>query len=90
MVSNQGHQGNQENHGSDKTMLQTWFSNILVTNEDEGGWELGITNFHVASQNLVYLLILKILFKTNNQASQNQDHQDNHTNHSSDRGGGNS
>ena len=32
---NQGHQGNQENHGSDKIMLQTWFSDILVANEDE-------------------------------------------------------
>ena len=53
-------------------MLQTWFSDILVANEDEGrveNYELGIGNFHVASQNLVYLLILKILFKTNNQGN---------------------
>ena len=41
---NQGHQGNQENHGSDKIMLQTWFSDILVANEDEGCNQLGIGN----------------------------------------------
>ena len=71
-------------------MLQTWFSDILVTNEDERCNQLRIRNYelptHQASQNPENPEILKILIQTIiHQASQNQGNQDNHTNHSSDK-----
>ena len=56
--TNQGNQDNPINHGSDKIMLQTWLSDILVTNEDERKVELRITNNHPASQNPAPLVLV--------------------------------
>ena len=74
-------------------MLQTWFSDILVTNEDERCNQLRIRNYelptHQASQNPENPEILKILIQTItkqiHQASQNQAHQAHLINHGSDK-----
>ena len=70
-----------------KTMLQTWFSDILVTNEDEA-W-LRIRNYELRiNKSTQSTKQVKILIQTIHQANQNQGNHINSINQGS--GGGNS